>query len=365
MGKTVCRRICAGVFLLCIMISGLPAAETDINVAVVEFEEKNSIGLENAGRIVAEWTVTEMKKIGKFQIQERLLMNKVLEEQNLMLSGVIDSSQAVEIGQLYGVEAIVTGSVMKVGEVVSVTGRIINVENGEVLKTASVKTGDLLELETEIIVLANALCDISRTQWEVKTDIARRKIARLDVGAGVAYVFDNVDWSSMALQTMIRYRDFWGQVWVDGIPVGGIQNIEFGASVNVTPFIGIAANYGMVFDQLVDYASSTYVNVGVIASPRTDIELAILIGGALTGTIWTEANNEIDGLSPYFEFPSNYNVWFGYQIRDNLQLFVKYTGTEIGDFEDDLPPLYSHPFYDFEFRTGRFSIGGLYTFAIE
>ncbi|MDY7027132.1 MAG: hypothetical protein SVR04_02430 [Spirochaetota bacterium] len=97
MGKTVCRRICAGVFLLCIMISSLPAAETDINVAVVEFEEKNSIGLENAGRIVAEWTVTEMKKIGKFQIQERLLMNKVLEEQNLMLSGVIDSSQAVEI----------------------------------------------------------------------------------------------------------------------------------------------------------------------------------------------------------------------------------------------------------------------------
>ncbi|MGC9313583.1 MAG: CsgG/HfaB family protein, partial [Sediminispirochaetaceae bacterium] len=106
MSRTLYRRVWAGVILLCMVVPVVSAAEADINVAVVEFEEKNSIGLENAGRIVAEWTVTEMKKIGKFQIQERLLMNKVLEEQNLMLSGVIDSSQAVEIGQLYGVEAI-------------------------------------------------------------------------------------------------------------------------------------------------------------------------------------------------------------------------------------------------------------------
>ena len=64
----------------------------------------------------------------------------------------------------------------------------------------------------------------------ILTDIARRRSGRLDIGAGVAYVFDNIDWSSMALQTMIRYRDFWGQVWGDGIPVGGIQNIEFGTA---------------------------------------------------------------------------------------------------------------------------------------
>jgi len=340
-------------------------ADQDINVAVVEFEEKNSVGLENAGRIIAEWTVTEMKKIGKFQIQERLLMNKVLEEQNLMLSGVIDSSQVVQIGQLYGVEAIVTGSVMRVGDQISVTGRILNVENGEVLKTGSVKTGSLADLETEIIVLANALCDISRTQWEVKTDIARRRIAKLDVGAGIGYVFDNVDWSGAALQAMVRYRDFWGQVWIDGIPVGGIRNIEFGAAVNVTPFIGIAAAYGIVYDHLVDYAESTYVTAGVIASPRTDIELGILLGGALTGTIWTETDNEIDGLSSYWNIPSNYSVWFSYQIKENLLLIVKYTGTEIAGFKDDLPVGYSHPFSDYDFSTGRFSIGGLYSFAIE
>jgi len=33
----------------------------EITIGVVEFEEKNSIGLENAGRIVAEWVVTEIK----------------------------------------------------------------------------------------------------------------------------------------------------------------------------------------------------------------------------------------------------------------------------------------------------------------
>jgi len=353
------------VFFCIFLVQPLQAQDQDISIAVVEFEEKNSIGLENAGRIVAEWTVTEMKKIGKFQIQERLLLNKVLEEQNLMLSGVIDSEQAVDIGRLYGVQAIVTGSLMKVGDFISVTGRMLNVENGEVLKTASIRTDSLLNLETEIIVLANALCDISRNEWEVREDIARRRIARLEAGVGIGYVYDNAEYSGLGLQTMARYRDFWGQVWIDGTPVGGIRNIEVGGAVNIIPFIGLAADYGIVFDELVDYASSTYANFGIVVSPRTDMELGILVGGALTGTIWTEDNNEIDGLSSYWDIPSNYNVWFSYQLEDNLQLFIKYTGTEIGGFEDKIPDGYIHPFTDFEFKTGRFSIAGLYSFAIE
>lgn len=364
--KSFLYRLLFAVLVLCaVPLIPAAAAEQSITVGVVEFEEKNSIGLENSGRIVAEWVVTELKNIGKFQIQERLLVNKILEEQNLVLSGVIDSKQAVEIGQLYGVDALVTGAVMKVGSSISVTGRMINVQNGEVLKSASITTESLSELQTEIIVLANALCDISRTQWEVETDIARRQIGRLEIGAGIGYVFDNVDWSGMAISTFLRYRDSWGQVWFDATPVGGIKSIELGGALQVSPFLGIAADYGMVFDTLVDYASSSYLNFGVVASPRTNIELAILLGGALTGSIWTEDNNEIDGLDPYWKIPSNYNVWASYQFSDDLLLFVKYTGTEIGDFEEKIPTNYWHPFVDYEFLTGRFTISGLYSFAIE
>lgn len=245
------------------------AGGQEITIGVVEFEEKNSIGLENAGRIVAEWVVTEIKKIGSFQVQERLLLNKVLEEQNLMLSGVIDEGQAGEIGKLYGVEAIVTGSVMKVGNTISVTGRMVNVENGEILKTASVETAALSDLQTEIIILTNALCDISRSQWEVRTDIARKSIARLEAGGGISYGWDNADWSSIGLQIMIRYRDRWGSFWIDGVPLGGILGIEVGGTFMLTDFIGIGFCAGKAFDIMVDSAESTYVNLGIVADRKS------------------------------------------------------------------------------------------------
>jgi TolB-like protein len=344
------------------------AGSQEINIGVVEFEEKNSIGLENAGRIIAEWVVTEIKKIGSFQVQERLLLNKVLEEQKLMLSGIIDESQAGKIGKLYGVDAIVTGSFMKVGDSISITGRMVNVENGEILKTASVETSSLAELQTEIIILTNALCDISRSQWEVKTDIARKSIARLEAGGGISYGWDNVDWGSPGLQIMIRYRDRWGSLWFGGVPLGGILGIEAGGTFMLTNFIGIGLCAGKVFDIMVNSAESTYVNLGLVATPRVDIEAGILFGIAPTGGLWTDEPKLTD-FSPYLTLPGNYSVWFEYRIGDNMILQAKYTGTEFKFSQENIPDVYNwNPFgagTGYLFQTDRLSISALYSFAIE
>lgn len=344
------------------------AQEQDITIGVVEFGGKNDIGLENAGRIVAEWVVTEIKRVGTFQVQERLLLNKVLEEQNLMLSGVIDEDQAGEIGKLYGVDAIVTGSVMKVGDTISVTGRIVNVENGEILKTAAVETGVLTGLQTETIVLANALCNISRSQWEVRTDIARKSIARLEAGGGLAYIWDNVGWGGLGLQVMIRYRDRWGSIWIDGVPMAGIPGVEIGASLMLTDFIGIGINAGRVFDNFVDSADSSYINLGLVATPRADIEAGILFGIAPSGTLWTDSAGKVTDFSPYFAVPANYSVWFEYRIKENLVILAKYTGTEFEFAEDEVPDGYWSPFDSgtgYLFQTDKLTIGAMYSFAIE
>ena len=73
----------------------------NVKVGVVEFIEENDIGLENAGRIIAQWVVTEIAALDTFDVEERLLLHKVLEEQELMLSGIIDDSQVGEIGELF------------------------------------------------------------------------------------------------------------------------------------------------------------------------------------------------------------------------------------------------------------------------
>ena len=155
-----------------------------------------------------------------------------------MLSGVIDEEQAPEIGKIYGVDAILTGSVMKVGDEISVTGRIINVSTGSVMKTASVMIMSLGELETEVIVLANALSDISRDEWEIREDLEKRESTRLEVGGGISYAWDNLNYSSLNLNVIIRMNSKRFLVWIDGAPVGGIKGIEFGAMVNVIPYPG-------------------------------------------------------------------------------------------------------------------------------
>lgn len=355
-------------FSLLAIYPAVKAAETDISVGVVEFEEKNQIGLENAGRIVAEWVVTEIKKIGAFQVQERLLLNKVLEEQRLMLSGIIDESQAGEIGELYGIDAIITGSVMKVGETISVTGRLINVANGEVLQTASVETPSLANLQTETVVLSNALCSISRSQWEIKTDIARRSLTRLEAGGGFSWGWDNADWSSPGLNIMVRYRTRRWSLWFDGVPLGGILGVELGGTFMITDFIGVGLNAGKVFDIMVNSAESTYVNLGAVVSPRTDIEAGILFGIAPSGGLWTDEPKLAD-FSPYLTLPGNYSVWFEYRIKDWLILQAKYTGTEFEFAPEDIPEEYGwNPFgagTGYLFQTDRLSLSVLYSFAIQ
>jgi hypothetical protein len=344
--------------------SNLPlSGESAIRVGVVEFEEKNDIGLQNAGVIIAEWVVTELKQIGVYEVEERLFLESVLEEQNLMLSGVIDEDQAPEIGKIYGVDAILTGSVMKVGAEYSITGRIINVTTGSVMKTASVRTEFLGSLETEVTVLANALSEISRDEWEIREDLEKRESPRLEVGGGVSYAFDNLGYGGFGLTVSLRFSNRWLLAWIDGTPVAGIKGVEFGAMVNVIPFLGVGAAWGMVFDDLLDYASSHYLTFGVVGRPRFDMELGIMLGFATGGTIWTET--EVTGIDPYYRFPGNYEVWYGWRVMDNLMLMAKYVGTSLGNLESQLGTGYYYPDTDYEFLTGRFTITALYSYAIS
>jgi curli biogenesis system outer membrane secretion channel CsgG len=52
-------------------------------------------------------------KTGRFEVVERALLQKILEEQKLSMTGVIDKSSASQIGKVLGVKAIITGSVLK------------------------------------------------------------------------------------------------------------------------------------------------------------------------------------------------------------------------------------------------------------
>ena len=114
---------------------------TVLNTAVVEFQEKGSLGIQDAGAIVAEWMSSSLYKTQVFDIYARgVLLQRVLEEQELGLTGALDEQTTAKIGKLYGVEAIVTGTVSKFGSTISVVAKLIDTETAKVIASSDVKT---------------------------------------------------------------------------------------------------------------------------------------------------------------------------------------------------------------------------------
>jgi len=76
-------------------------------------------------------------KTDEYQVIERGKMNEILDEQGFQLSGCTSDACMVEAGQLLGVKYLLAGSISLVGSTYSVEMRIINIETGEIEKSAS------------------------------------------------------------------------------------------------------------------------------------------------------------------------------------------------------------------------------------
>jgi curli biogenesis system outer membrane secretion channel CsgG len=63
----------------------------------------------NLGRFIAEKLITRLFQSKKFTVIERQQLNKIITEQKLSLTGVIDPSSAQKLGKLLGVDSVATG----------------------------------------------------------------------------------------------------------------------------------------------------------------------------------------------------------------------------------------------------------------
>ena len=120
-------------FFLMLCFSSLVFAQTQ--VAVVEFQGKGVSNLEASA--LTDRLVLELFKTNSFKVLEREMLEKILEEQKFQLSGCNSTECLIEIGRLANVQEIISGSVSKVGEVYSISARLISVESGEILKVAA------------------------------------------------------------------------------------------------------------------------------------------------------------------------------------------------------------------------------------
>ncbi|HMG75025.1 MAG TPA: FlgO family outer membrane protein [Pyrinomonadaceae bacterium] len=107
-------------------------------IAVVEFSDLKG-NVTNFGRFLSEELITRLYLTKKFKVIERQQLNKIIAEQKLSLTGVVDPASAQKLGRVLGVDSIVFGSVSDLVKTLRINARLIGTETGEVFAAASIE----------------------------------------------------------------------------------------------------------------------------------------------------------------------------------------------------------------------------------
>jgi len=225
-------------------------AQEKIRVGIVQFEEKNNTGIDNAGVIVPEILTTRLKNIGRYNLTERILLKKTLEEQQLQMTGLTDTGTVGKVGKIYNLDAIVTGSIMKIGDTITISGRVIKTDTGEILESGTVKFKDIQNTEQVLEGLAYQLSGFSRDEYKRKKAASQIAKNRYGVRLGTGMVINDSEAGMTNAFSFLNVQIFYHSRWFDfeiignppPSPVGNIIGI-----VNVNPFthfgFGIAGSY--------------------------------------------------------------------------------------------------------------------------
>jgi TolB-like protein len=124
-------------------------------IAIVDFSDLNG-AVTALGQFLAEELTTQLFQLapGKFEVVERRQLLRLEEELVLGQLGVLDEKTLKQMGKVLGVEAIVTGSMADLGNMIKVNARMIAVETAKVFAVAATsipKTGLVADLASKLV----------------------------------------------------------------------------------------------------------------------------------------------------------------------------------------------------------------------
>jgi len=178
--------VVALILMLVLFFPGLFPAETraasKTRVAVIDFEQKafQEFQGKQIGEIIAEWLITSLANTGRFEVVERAQLQKVLHEQQLGVSGMINQETAAKMGELLGVKVIVSGSVIQIGNTYDVNARLISVQDGSIIKAERIRGMGLDGIER----LMDSLADSFKKEFPLEGYVVMvsGKRAMIDLG---------------------------------------------------------------------------------------------------------------------------------------------------------------------------------------
>ncbi|PHS08059.1 MAG: hypothetical protein COA78_13050 [Blastopirellula sp.] len=105
--------------------------------AIFAFSERGA-DVEGLGALVADLVFANLVVDPNMYLVDREDMKKILQEQELTVSGLVNPAQAVQVGQLTGARLLITGSVIQAGDKIILVAKVIGTETSRV-SGASIK----------------------------------------------------------------------------------------------------------------------------------------------------------------------------------------------------------------------------------
>ena len=161
-----CRLITAILLLISFLLSqnnqtaeqqnGILSGDTGTGkptVAILDFEGRG-VSVQEV-QTLSERMRTEIGNTNAVRLIERKAVDKIMDEQGFQQSGCTTDECASEVGQLLGVQYMISGAIGLMGKTYTIDAKMFSVETGEAVRTKSVShKGDISGLLIEMQIMA-------------------------------------------------------------------------------------------------------------------------------------------------------------------------------------------------------------------
>jgi TolB-like protein len=147
------------VILVCLLCGLCLAQAKKTTIAVMSFKGSSGITQDESDLLTDRLRV-ELFNTGKVEVMEREQMQAILKEQGFQKSGACtDEGCMVEMGEILGVQKLITGSIGKIGSLYLVNARVIDIKTAKISRSVSEDVKGSLENVVERLPdIAARLC---------------------------------------------------------------------------------------------------------------------------------------------------------------------------------------------------------------
>ncbi|MBN2516916.1 MAG: hypothetical protein JXC33_12900 [Deltaproteobacteria bacterium] len=108
-------------------------ADAKTKIAIVDLDSQgDKAKSQESGKMAAQLLTAAFVQEGRFDVVERQALQKVIEEQQLGVSGLIDANTAVQLGRVIGATFIVTGAVISYPQGMDMVVKILETESATI-----------------------------------------------------------------------------------------------------------------------------------------------------------------------------------------------------------------------------------------